>query len=56
MKYKEVLKMNIEYIKYAVEIAKTKSINKASENLYISQPIYQEQLLSLRKSLVLKYL
>lgn len=30
--------MNIQYLRYALEIAKTKSINKASENLYISQP------------------
>ena len=30
--------MNIEYFKYALEVAKTKSINKAAENLFISQP------------------
>lgn len=30
--------MNILYFKYAVEIAKTKSISKAAENLYMGQP------------------
>jgi len=30
--------MNLEYLKFAIEVAKTKSINKAAENLYISQP------------------
>ncbi|PWM43186.1 MAG: LysR family transcriptional regulator [Clostridiales bacterium] len=30
--------MNIVHLKYAVEIAKTKSISKAAENLYMGQP------------------
>ncbi|RDU23672.1 LysR family transcriptional regulator [Anaerosacchariphilus polymeriproducens] len=30
--------MNILHLKYAVEIAKTKSISKAAENLYMGQP------------------
>ena len=30
--------MNIIHLKYAVEIAKTKSISKAAENLYMGQP------------------
>ncbi len=34
----EVLHMNILHLKYAVEIARTKSISKAAENLYIGQP------------------
>ena len=54
MKYKEVLKMNIEYIKYAVGIAKTKSINKASENLYISQPNLSRTIVKLEEELGFK--
>lgn len=30
--------MNILHLKYAVEIAKTGSLNKAAENLYMGQP------------------
>ena len=30
--------MNIKHLKYALEVAKTGSINKAAENLYIDQP------------------
>lgn len=30
--------MNLLHLKYAVEVAKTKSINKAAENLFMSQP------------------
>ena len=30
--------MNLLHFKYAVEIAKTKSISKAAENLYMGQP------------------
>jgi molybdenum-dependent DNA-binding transcriptional regulator ModE len=30
--------MNIIHLRYAVEIAKTKSISKAAENLYMGQP------------------
>ena len=30
--------MNIVHLKYAVEIARTKSISKAAENLYMAQP------------------
>ena len=30
--------MNILHLKYAVEIAKTKSISRAAENLYMGQP------------------
>ena len=30
--------MNLLHFKYAVEIAKTKSISQAAENLYMGQP------------------
>ena len=30
--------MNILHMKYAVEVANTRSISKAAENLYTSQP------------------
>ena len=30
--------MNIQYLKYAVEVSKQKSISKAAENLYMGQP------------------
>lgn len=30
--------LNIQYLKYAVEVAKTGSISKAAENLYMNQP------------------
>ena len=30
--------MNIVHLKYAVEIARTGSLNKAAENLYMAQP------------------
>ena len=30
--------MNLLHLKYAVEIADTGSINRAAENLYVSQP------------------
>lgn len=30
--------MNILYMRYAVEVAKTGSVNKASDNLYVAQP------------------
>ena len=30
--------MNVMYLKYALEVAKTGSINKAAENLYMAQP------------------
>ena len=32
------LPMNILHLKYAVEVAKAKSINKAAEALYMNQP------------------
>ena len=31
--------MNILHLKYAVEIAKTGSLNKAAENLYMGQAV-----------------
>lgn len=30
--------MNIQFLKYAVEVAKQKSISKAARNLYMGQP------------------
>ncbi|HPR78720.1 MAG TPA: LysR family transcriptional regulator, partial [Candidatus Limiplasma sp.] len=30
--------MNIQHLRYAVEVEKTRSITEAAENLYMSQP------------------
>ena len=43
--------MNIHYFKYAVEIAKTKSISKAADNLFMGQPNLSRAIKELEKSL-----
>lgn len=43
--------MNIIHLRYAVEIAKTKSISKAAENLYMGQPNLSRAIRELEESL-----
>lgn len=43
--------MNILHLKYAVEVAKTGSINKAAQNLYIGQPNLSRAVKELEKEL-----
>ena len=43
--------MNLLHLKYAVEVAKTKSINKAAENLYMNQPNLSRAIKELEESL-----
>lgn len=43
--------MNLLHLKYAVEIAKTKSISKAAENLYTAQPNLSRAIKELEKTL-----
>ena len=43
--------MNILHLKYAVEIAKTGSLNKAAENLYMGQPNLSRAIKELESSL-----
>lgn len=43
--------MNIIHLKYAVEIARTKSISKAAENLYMAQPNLSRAIKELEESL-----
>ncbi len=43
--------MNILHLKYAVEVAKTKSISKAAENLYMGQPNLSRAIRELEESL-----
>ncbi len=43
--------MNIIHLKYAVEVAKTKSISKAAENLYMGQPNLSRAIRELEESL-----
>ncbi|MBQ7090686.1 MAG: LysR family transcriptional regulator, partial [Clostridia bacterium] len=43
--------MNIVHLKYAVEIAKTQSISKAAENLYMGQPNLSRAVRELEESL-----
>ncbi|MDD3400160.1 MAG: LysR family transcriptional regulator [Eubacteriales bacterium] len=51
LKPKGKIIMNILYMKYALEIAKTGSINKASETLYIAQPNLSRSMKELEVSL-----
>ena len=46
--------MNIQYIKYAVEVANTRSISKAAENLYTSQPNLSRAIKALENELKIK--
>lgn len=46
--------MNILHIKYAVEVANTRSISKAAENLYTSQPNLSRAIKSLENELKIK--
>ncbi len=46
--------MNIMHIKYAVEVASTRSISKAAENLYTSQPNLSRAIKSLESELKIK--
>ena len=43
--------MNLVHLKYAVEVAETGSINKASEKLYVSQPNLSRAIKELEASL-----
>ena len=43
--------MNIAHLKYAVEIANTKSISKAAENLYMGQPNLSRAIKSLEDTI-----
>ena len=43
--------MNVLYLKYAIEVAKTGSINKAAENLYMAQPNLSRSIKDLEASL-----
>lgn len=43
--------MNVLYLKYALEVAKTGSINKAAENLYMAQPNLSRSIKDLEASL-----
>ena len=43
--------MNLLHLKYAVEIAKTKSISRAAENLYMGQPNLSRAIKELEESL-----
>ena len=43
--------MNLVHLKYAVEVAETGSINKASEKLYVSQPNLSRAIKDLEASL-----
>lgn len=43
--------MNIQYLKYVVEVDKTGSINKAAKNLYMGQPNLSAAIKELEKEL-----
>ena len=43
--------MNLAHLKYAVEVARTGSINKAAERLYIGQPNLSRAIKELEASL-----
>ena len=45
------LEMNIQQLAYIVEIAKCKSISRASEYLFVSQPALSQQIRNLEKEL-----
>lgn len=43
--------MNLQHLKYAVEVARSRSISKAAENLYISQPFLSKAIKELEEDL-----
>lgn len=43
--------MNIQYLRYALEVEKTRSINRAAENLYMAQPNLSRAIRELEKSI-----
>ena len=43
--------MNIQYLKYAVEVARIGSISRAAEELYIAQPNLSRAIKELEKDL-----
>ena len=46
--------MNLLHLKYAIEIEKTQSINKAAENLYMGQPNLSRAIKELERSMDIK--
>ncbi len=46
--------MNIQHMKYAVEVANTRSVSKAAENLYTSQPNLSRAIKTLESELKIK--
>ena len=46
--------MNIQHMKFAVEVANTRSISKAAENLYTSQPNLSRAIKTLESELKIK--
>lgn len=47
--------MNIQYLKYAVEVARIGSISRAAEELYIAQPNLSRAIKELEKTLELRF-
>ena len=45
------VEMNLLHLKYAIEIEKTQSINKAAENLYMGQPNLSRAIKELERSM-----
>lgn len=43
--------MNLQYLRYAVEVARTGSISQAAENLFMSQPSLSKSIHELESSL-----
>ncbi len=48
------VEMNLLHLKYAIEIEKTQSINKAAENLYMGQPNLSRAIKELERSMGVK--
>ena len=43
--------MNLNQLKYVIEIARTRSINKAASNLFVSQSVLSTAIISLEKEI-----
>ena len=43
--------MNLQHLKYAVEVARSRSISKAAESLYISQPFLSKAIRELESDI-----